>query len=62
MSGSPVLNENGEVIGIHGRAETTVDKDSNSISTGNNLGIPINTFVAISSGKASNPRTAAVPN
>lgn len=45
MSGGAVLNENGELIGIHGRAETTVDDDSKRIRTGFNLGIPINAFV-----------------
>lgn len=45
MSGGAVLNENGELIGIHGRAETTVDDNSQRIRTGFNLGIPINTFM-----------------
>lgn len=49
MSGGPVLNENGEVVGVHGRAETAVDKDNRAIDTGFNLGIPINTFVTLSS-------------
>ncbi|NJR21811.1 MAG: tetratricopeptide repeat protein [Richelia sp. CSU_2_1] len=49
MSGGPVLNENGELIGIHGRADTRVAEPSSinqniSIAkTGFNLGIPINT-------------------
>ena len=39
MSGGPVLNQKGEVIGIHGQG----DQD-NGIKTGLNLGIPINTY------------------
>ncbi len=42
MSGGPILNESGQVIGIHGRAE------GNSASGGKvgiNLGIPINFFI-----------------
>ena len=53
MSGGPVLNDSGEVIGIHGRAETTISDTQSetvtSVSTGFNLGIPINTFLKISS-------------
>ncbi|MDR9896184.1 tetratricopeptide repeat protein [Aetokthonos hydrillicola Thurmond2011] len=44
MSGAPVFNESGEVIGIHGRE----DKDPKSDKTGFYLGIPINTFVRMS--------------
>ncbi|WP_341524797.1 tetratricopeptide repeat protein [Nostoc sp. UHCC 0302] len=54
MSGGPVLNDKGEVIGIHGRSDTTEnfkisDKNPNVIiKTGFNLGIPINTFLKLS--------------
>lgn len=53
MSGGPVLNESGEVVGIHGKAETTVkadasDKNFESIPTGFNVGIPINTYLRLS--------------
>ncbi len=52
MSGGPVLNENGEVVGIHGRGETTVvPYDINPtiavLKTGRNLGIPINTSLRL---------------
>jgi tetratricopeptide (TPR) repeat protein len=50
MSGGSVLNDKGELIGIHGRADTT-DQPQNAainpniyVKTGFNLGIPINTF------------------
>ncbi|MDF5730913.1 MAG: serine protease, partial [Rhizonema sp. PD38] len=42
MSGGAVLNNNGELVGIHGRR----DVDTETI-TGFNLGIPINTYVKI---------------
>jgi tetratricopeptide (TPR) repeat protein len=46
MSGGPVLNEAGEVIGVHGKEET-VGKQGIVVSTGDNLGIPIKTFLTI---------------
>jgi serine protease Do len=46
MSGGPVLNANGQLIGIHGRAETDlVGSESLQVKAGINLGIPINTFI-----------------
>ncbi|NJR21813.1 MAG: serine protease [Richelia sp. CSU_2_1] len=48
MSGGPVLNENGELVGIHGRADTRAVESSNInqniqiAKTGFNLGMPIN--------------------
>ncbi|WP_246605381.1 S1 family peptidase [Sphaerospermopsis torques-reginae] len=56
MSGGPVLDTQGRVIGIHGRSEgeTAIDEktgDSGSsggkVQIGNSLGIPISTFLAI---------------
>ncbi|MDM3850523.1 MAG: tetratricopeptide repeat protein [Aphanizomenon gracile PMC627.10] len=52
MSGGPVLDSQGRVIGIHGRTdgETAIDNNSNSketIQLGNSLGIPVNTFLGI---------------
>ncbi|NMG09484.1 tetratricopeptide repeat-containing serine protease family protein [Brasilonema sp. UFV-L1] len=44
MSGGAVLNDKGELIGIHGRA----DKDTKETKTGFNLGVPINTFLRLS--------------
>lgn len=50
MSGGPVLNQQGELIGIHGRGDTTQNyqiSEANPniiIKTGFNLGVPINTF------------------
>ncbi|MUG92686.1 trypsin-like serine protease [Scytonema sp. UIC 10036] len=51
MSGGPVLDENGLVVGIHGRAEAEADVTnvnqsgpSGGPKIGFNLGIPINSF------------------
>ncbi|MBW4449717.1 MAG: serine protease [Spirirestis rafaelensis WJT71-NPBG6] len=54
MSGGSVLNEKGEIIGIHGRADTTKTQASDInpeivVKTNFNLGIPINTFLRLSS-------------
>ncbi|QSV71128.1 MAG: tetratricopeptide repeat protein [Aphanizomenon flos-aquae KM1D3_PB] len=52
MSGGPVLDSQGRVIGIHGRTDgqTAIDNNSNSketIQLGNSLGIPVSTFLGI---------------
>lgn len=56
MSGGPVLNEKGELIGIHGRAENTavpqntrVREDIYVLKTEFNYAVPINTFLRLSS-------------
>lgn len=53
MSGGPVLDDQGRLIAIHGRADTATlqpqDQATNPdiyIKTGFNLGIPINTFLS----------------
>ncbi|WP_260446805.1 tetratricopeptide repeat-containing serine protease family protein [Nostoc sp. 2RC] len=54
MSGGPVLNDKGELIGIHGRGDEADIETSKINSTvayvksGFNLGIPINTFLRLS--------------
>ncbi|MGB8689603.1 MAG: tetratricopeptide repeat-containing serine protease family protein [Microcoleus sp.] len=53
MSGGPVLNENGELVAIHGRADTraaessSINQDIQIAKTGFNLGIPINTSLRL---------------
>ncbi|NJK40202.1 MAG: tetratricopeptide repeat protein [Acaryochloridaceae cyanobacterium SU_2_1] len=53
MSGGPVLDSEGRLLGIHGRADTTTKVQDQSINpdifikTGFNLGIPINTFLRL---------------
>jgi tetratricopeptide (TPR) repeat protein len=54
MSGGPVLNEQGEVIGIHGRAEraerlqnSQFRNDIAVLKTEFNYAIPINTFLSL---------------
>jgi S1-C subfamily serine protease len=57
MSGGPVLNDRGELVGIHGRAEGEAETNailnesgnSSSEKIGLNLGIPINTFKDLAS-------------
>ncbi|MEQ8994891.1 MAG: trypsin-like peptidase domain-containing protein [Coleofasciculus sp. B1-GNL1-01] len=53
MSGSPIWDTQGRVIGIHGQAEgeQIINPDGNTIAvkSGFNLGIPINTFLKLSS-------------
>ncbi|WP_193199446.1 tetratricopeptide repeat-containing serine protease family protein [Nostoc sp. MG11] len=55
MSGGPVLNDRGQLVGIHGRADEADIETSKINSTvayvksGFNLGIPINTFLRLSS-------------
>jgi len=68
MSGSPVLNENGEVIGVHGRSETDNDQSdpTKTVETGFNLGIPINSYLSASSSpnlpnRPTTPRPATTP-
>lgn len=59
MSGGPILNENGEVIGIHGRADrdtsnTKATENPNVVvKTGFNLGIPIDTYLSLTGQLAS---------
>jgi tetratricopeptide (TPR) repeat protein len=49
MSGGPVLNSQGEVIGVHGRGETERQQATQNanvvLKVGYNLGVPINTFL-----------------
>jgi tetratricopeptide (TPR) repeat protein len=65
MSGGPVLNEEGEVIGIHGRGLTekptsapTVNPDV-SLKTGHNLAIPINTYLRWAASTTASPIATA---
>jgi serine protease Do len=49
MSGGAVLNDNAQLVAIHGRAEAGIlerQTDTVYVKTGFNLGIPINTFVS----------------
>jgi len=67
MSGGPVLNQKGELIGIHGRGDTTQNyqiSEANPniiIKTGFNLGIPINTFKELYAFKEKNPSITKPP-
>ncbi|MDJ0504026.1 MAG: tetratricopeptide repeat protein [Nostocales cyanobacterium LE14-WE12] len=56
MSGGPVFNEQGELIGVHGKGDVSEAEIATSkinpevayIKSGFNLGIPINTFLRLS--------------
>ncbi len=66
MSGGPVLNQNGEVIGVHGRANTTDTQRTDNpdiviAKTGHNLGIPINTYVDLVGGTVATPPPSSKP-
>ncbi|OCR00318.1 hypothetical protein BCD67_25295 [Oscillatoriales cyanobacterium USR001] len=53
MSGGPVLNENGEVVAIHGRADTraaessSINQNIQIAKTASSKGIPINTILRL---------------
>lgn len=64
MSGGAVLDEQGDLIGIHGRADTEQQVQETAtiyLKTGFNLGIPIYTFQQISSQTAPVAVTPAEP-
>lgn len=62
MSGGAVLNNAGKLIGIHGRGDISYDEKTDTIQkSGFNLGIPINTFVRLSTQVAVNTRVTAPP-
>ena len=54
MSGGPVFNEKGELIGVHGRGDeadietSKINPEIAYVKSGFNLGIPINTFLRLS--------------
>ncbi|NJK30123.1 MAG: serine protease [Acaryochloris sp. SU_5_25] len=72
MSGGPVLDGDGKLLGIHGRADTTTTVQNQSINpdvfikTGFNLGIPIHTFLRMAPANtvetSFKPTVAAVPS
>lgn len=59
MSGGAVLNENGEIIGVHGRADRdtinikATENPNVVVKTGFNLGIPIDTYLSLTGQLAS---------
>ncbi|MDB9455908.1 tetratricopeptide repeat protein [Dolichospermum circinale CS-534/05] len=65
MSGGAVLNDQGELIAIHGQGEGSIDIDFDKINTssatvksGRNSGIPIKIFMELSAGLSKPPKTA----
>ncbi|MFY7885805.1 MAG: trypsin-like peptidase domain-containing protein [Dolichospermum sp.] len=64
MSGGAVLNDQGELIAIHGQGEASIDIDFDKINTssatvksGRNSGIPIKIFVELSTSLSKPPKT-----
>jgi len=47
MSGGGVFNDNGEIVGIHGKADDTGSEKEERVLTGYKAGIPVNTFLTI---------------
>jgi len=47
MSGGGVFNDNGEIVGIHGKADDTGSEKEQRVLTGYKAGIPVNTFLTI---------------
>jgi tetratricopeptide (TPR) repeat protein/S1-C subfamily serine protease len=47
MSGGPIFDRAGRVIGIHGRAEGTTNQKDGELILGNSLGISIKTFLGL---------------
>lgn len=46
FSGGPILNSQGQVVGMHGRSESKASSSGESVRTGNALGIPISRILA----------------
>ena len=62
MSGGAVLNEKGELIGIHGRGDRRYDEQTDTLAKSPfKLGIPINTFVRLSTRAGINTGLSAPP-
>ncbi|MFM2305260.1 MAG: hypothetical protein RLZZ135_2673 [Cyanobacteriota bacterium] len=67
MSGGGIFNENGELIAIHGRGDVdekfkaSQENDNIRFKTGNDLGIPIDTFVRLASNAGVNTVIAPPP-
>jgi len=56
VSGGSILNDNGELVGIHGLAEgETVRGSANPVKSGRNLGIPSALFVGLLDNLAASP-------
>ena len=47
MSGGGVFNDNGEIVGIHGKADDTGSEKEQRVLTGYKAGIPLNTFLTL---------------
>ena len=51
MSGGPVLNDEGELVGIHGRGERD-ERRSSQVKTGVNQGVPVAYYLLFKDGKS----------
>lgn len=64
MSGGPVLNERGELLGIHGRAELHTEASrrlGKPTATSTNMGLTIAPYLALHSGRARASSAAEAP-
>jgi S1-C subfamily serine protease len=46
FSGGPILDDQGNVVGMHGRSESRRSSSGENIRTGNALGIPVNSIIS----------------
>lgn len=67
MSGGGIFNENGELVAIHGRGDVdgkfkpSQENENIRFKTGNDLGIPINTFVRLATNVGVNTGLEPLP-
>lgn len=62
MSGGPIFDRSGQVIGIHGKADADRKENFSGNILGNSLGISIKTFIGLAERLKLNPRSLQIVN